>query len=75
MILLFPSMKCNVCLADFPSSGPSISSQRQQYQVGETAHLTCSAPKSKPPTLLAWYINGEPVSERRLQASPRVAIQ
>ena len=48
--------------SDFPSSGPSISSPRQQYQVGETAHLTCSAPRSRPPTLLAWYINGEPVS-------------
>ena len=49
--------------ADFPATGPSITSPRQQYQVGETAHLTCSAPKSKPPTLLAWYINGEPVSK------------
>ena len=47
--------------SDFPSEGPSIRSGRKQYQVGETAHLTCEAQHSSPATQLAWYINGEPV--------------
>ena len=55
--------------SDFPSSGPTIRSPRQQYQVGETAQLTCQAAKSSPPTQLAWYINGEPVSSHMIRAA------
>ena len=60
--ILSPFISLSLSFADFPKEGPTISSPRQQYQVGETAHLRCSAEESNPPTQLAWYINGEPVS-------------
>ena len=53
------------CLIDFPKDGPKISTiplGRNEYRVGDTAHLMCKAQKSSPPTELSWYINGEPVS-------------
>ena len=49
-------------VSDFPAEGPSIETSRKQYQVGETAHLICTAQRSSPATELSWYINGEPVS-------------
>lgn len=53
--------------ADFPKDGPKISTiplGRNEYRVGDTAHLMCKAQKSSPPTELSWYINGEPVSTK-----------
>ena len=58
---------------DFPAEGPTVRSGRKQYQVGETAHLTCEAQPSSPPTQLSWYINGEPASRvylRNLSTTP-----
>ncbi|CAB4060472.1 unnamed protein product [Lepeophtheirus salmonis] len=60
----------NMTVIDFPREGPTIESPRKQYQVGETAHLTCTAHQSSPPTSLAWYINGEPASEVYLRRFP-----
>jgi len=37
--------------------------ERKQYQVGETAHLSCSVQRSSPPSLLSWYINDEPAHD------------
>ena len=54
-----------IYLLDFPKDGPKISTiplGRNEYRVGDTAHLMCKAQKSSPPTELSWYINGEPVS-------------
>lgn len=53
----------NMTVIDFPASGPEISSARQQYQVGEIAHLTCTVRRSSPPSELFWFINDEPVHE------------
>ena len=52
-------------ISDFPKDGPKITTiplGRNEYRVGDTAHLMCRAQKSSPPTELSWYINGEPVS-------------
>ena len=48
-------------ISDFPSEGPVINVERKQFQVGETAHLSCSVQRSSPPSRLSWYINDEPV--------------
>lgn len=60
----------NMTVIDFPDSGPTIKSERQQYQVGEKAHLTCMAQQSSPPSQLAWYINGEPANEAYTRSIP-----
>ena len=49
-------------VSDFPPDGPIINVDRKQFQVGETAHLTCSVQSSSPPSQLSWFINDEPVS-------------
>ena len=41
----------------------SLSTNFVLFQVGETAHLTCSVQTSSPPSELSWFINDEPVSK------------
>jgi len=53
----------NMTVIDFPAEGPVINVERKQFQVGETAHLSCSVQRSSPPSLLSWYINDEPAHE------------
>jgi len=53
----------NMTIIDFPPDGPVIRVDRQQFQVGETAHLTCSVQTSSPPSELSWFINDEPAHE------------
>lgn len=53
----------NMTVIDFPAEGPVIDVERKQYQVGETAHLSCSVQRSSPPSLLSWYINDEPAHD------------
>jgi len=53
----------NMTVIDFPSEGPVINVERKQFQVGETAHLSCSVQRSSPPSRLSWYINDEPAHE------------
>lgn len=53
----------NMTVIDFPAEGPVIQVERKQYQVGETAHLSCSVQRSSPPSLLSWYINDEPAHD------------
>jgi len=53
----------NMTIIDFPPDGPMIQVDRKQFQVGETAHLTCSVATSSPPSELSWFINDEPAHE------------
>jgi len=53
----------NMTVIDFPAEGPIIQVERKQYQVGETAHLSCTVQRSSPPSLLSWYINDEPAHD------------
>merc|ERR1719510_307416 len=66
----------NMTVIDFPPDGPVISVERRQFQVGETAHLTCSVQTSSPPPSLSWFINDEPAHEiyvsRIFQPEPKI---
>jgi len=66
----------NMTVIDFPPDGPVITVERRQFQVGETAHLTCSVQTSSPPTSLSWFINDEPAHEiyvsRIFQPEPKI---
>jgi len=53
----------NMTVIDFPAEGPLIQVERKQYQVGETAQVSCSVHKSSPPSHLSWYINDEPATD------------
>lgn len=53
----------NMTVIDFPAEGPVIHVDREKYQVGETAQLSCSVQRSSPPSLLSWYINDEPAHD------------
>lgn len=66
----------NMTIIDFPPDGPIINVDRKQFQVGETAHLTCSVQSSSPPSQLSWFINDEPAHEiyvsRIYQPQPKI---
>lgn len=38
----------------------------QQYQIGDYLNLNCTSGKSHPASVLQWYINDQPVSEKIL---------
>ncbi|XP_053994694.1 B-cell receptor CD22-like [Hylaeus anthracinus] len=46
-----------------PEDGPIINGRpgRLRYQVGDVVRFNCTSAKSKPPAILTWYINGDPV--------------
>ncbi|KYN31211.1 hypothetical protein ALC56_14479 [Trachymyrmex septentrionalis] len=45
-----------------PNEGPQITGGRSKYQVGDVVHMNCTSAPSKPPALLSWFINDEPVN-------------
>ncbi|KAK8787444.1 hypothetical protein V5799_022780, partial [Amblyomma americanum] len=53
-----------------PKKGPEIRGTKPHYRVGDIVNVTCQAGASKPPAVLAWYINGEQVPPRYERMNP-----
>lgn len=52
------------CLA-IPEEGPVITGRpgRHRFRIGDVVRFNCTSAKSRPPAMLSWFINGEPVSK------------
>ncbi|XP_046421833.1 uncharacterized protein [Neodiprion pinetum] len=52
-----------------PEEGPVITGRpgRQRFRVGDVVRFNCTSSKSKPPAILSWFINGEPVKAQYLR--------
>ncbi|GFW83653.1 uncharacterized protein TNCV_2205011 [Trichonephila clavipes] len=55
---------------DSIKDGPKISGGKNEYQVGETVDVNCTASKSQPPAELHWYINDKEVRSDYLVSRP-----
>lgn len=73
-ILLIPKMylkqttvELQLVVSALPSEGPKIRGGRPRYQLGEYVRVNCTSGRSKPPTQLMWFINGDPVRYHLLQ--------
>ncbi|XP_039293047.1 cell adhesion molecule 1 [Nilaparvata lugens] len=48
-----------------PTSGPLITGEEKQYQIGDEINLNCTSGKSFPASVLHWFINDQKVSNSR----------
>lgn len=44
---------------ELPEQSPDISGGLHSYQIGDRLELNCTSPRTYPPTVLKWYINGK----------------
>ncbi|KAJ8688279.1 hypothetical protein QAD02_024074, partial [Eretmocerus hayati] len=54
-----------------PDRGPTITGGKSKYQTGDVVRVNCTSAPSKPPAMLMWYVNEEPVDKKYLRG-PRV---
>ncbi|OXU24243.1 hypothetical protein TSAR_001205 [Trichomalopsis sarcophagae] len=50
-----------------PERGPTITGGKPKYQAGDLVRVNCTSAPSKPPALLVWYVNEEPVDNQYLK--------
>ncbi|XP_015607941.1 uncharacterized protein LOC107273862 [Cephus cinctus] len=58
----------NMQVVALPEDGPVITGRpgRHRYQVTDVVRFNCTSARSKPPAMLSWFINGEPVDPQYL---------
>lgn len=48
-------------VVSLPQEDPTITGEEQQYQINDELHLNCTSGKSRPASILHWYINEQKV--------------
>lgn len=51
----------SLTVSELPEESPKISGGLQSYQVGDRLELNCTSPRTYPPTILRWFLNGREV--------------
>ncbi|XP_011638542.1 uncharacterized protein LOC105428136 [Pogonomyrmex barbatus] len=58
-----------------PNEGPQITGGRPTYQVDDVVHMNCTSAPSKPPAILAWYINDVEVRNPDYLTGPNITVE
>ncbi|XP_058126089.1 uncharacterized protein LOC131282869 [Anopheles ziemanni] len=57
----------NMKVIALPDAGPTITGAKPWYHVGDEVRVNCSSGRSKPATILSWYVNDERAASDMLQ--------
>ncbi|XP_042879159.1 cell adhesion molecule 2-like isoform X1 [Penaeus japonicus] len=57
-------------VVELPSGVPRVTGGQNEYHLGDTVNLTCTAPRSIPPASLTWYINNQEAPQDYLVSYP-----